>query len=158
MNEKMTSYKLNVYKEAASMYLIVFMTAFFSAGIPALIPLGFINIFSRYTVNRILLQGNSTKIEGLGEEFMSLTITIIPIMLILFPIVGEWMLVANTSIYPNALNMTFPLFKGLYWMLDYQLYLPFYIILSIVAMVEFFFYNTLIRFFSWLSSLCYEKK
>jgi len=62
MNEKIIAYKLNVYKETASMYLIVFMTAFFWTGIPALVPLGFLNIFSRYTVNRILLQGHSTKI------------------------------------------------------------------------------------------------
>lgn len=66
MNQKITNYKLNVYKEAATMYLIIFMTAFFWVGIPVLVPLGFINIFSRYTVNRILLQGNSTKIQGLG--------------------------------------------------------------------------------------------
>ena len=66
---------------------------------------------------------------------MSLSITILPLMAIFFPLVGEWMLVANSSIYPNALNMTFPYFKGLFWMLDYQLYLPFYIILSIIAMV-----------------------
>lgn len=140
------------------MYLIIFMTAFFWVGIPVLVPLGFINIFSRYVVNRILLQSNSTKIQGLGQEFMSLTITILPLMLIFFPLFGEWMLTANSSIYPDVLPMTFPLLKNLYWMLDRQLYLPFYIILSIIVTIEFFFYNTLVRFFSWLSSLCYEKK
>lgn len=79
-------------------------------------------------------------------------------MLIFFPIVGEWMFTANTAIYPDVLPMTFPFFKDLYWMLDRQLYLPFYIILSLITMIEFFFWNTLVRFFGWLSSLCYEKK
>jgi hypothetical protein len=89
---------------------------------------------------------------------MSLSILILPFMLIFFPVFGEWMFTANTSIYPNVLPMTFPLFNGLSWILDRQLYLPFYIILSLIAMIEFFFWNTLVRFFSWLSSLCYERK
>jgi hypothetical protein len=48
------------------MYLVIFMVAIFMAGVPVLVPLGFVSIFSRYTVNRILLQGSSSKIEGLG--------------------------------------------------------------------------------------------
>ena len=50
---------------------------------------------------------------------MSLSKAILPIMLIFFPLFGEWMLVANSSIYPKALPMTFPYFKGLIWQLDY---------------------------------------
>ena len=50
---------------------------------------------------------------------MSLSINILPMMLIAFPLFGEWMLIANSYIYPNILPMTFPYFTGLYWMLDY---------------------------------------
>jgi hypothetical protein len=96
MNQKITSYKLNVYKEVSYMYMVVFMCALFWTGVPALVPLGFLSIFSRYVVSRILLQGSSSKIEGLGEQFMSLSLIILPIILIFCPIIGEWMLVANS--------------------------------------------------------------
>lgn len=66
MNEEITSYKLDVYKEAANCYLVLTMCCLFCAGIPALIPLGFINILSRYITNRSLLQNDSSRIEGLG--------------------------------------------------------------------------------------------
>ena len=46
---------------------------------------------------------------------MSLTLTLLPVMLIFFPVLGEWMLVTNSSIYPSALSMTFPYFTGLVW-------------------------------------------
>lgn len=62
MNESITSYKLDVYKESANFYLIIIMTSMFYTGIPALLPLGFFNIFSRYIVNRSLLQNNSSRI------------------------------------------------------------------------------------------------
>jgi hypothetical protein len=67
MNEEITSYKLNVYKEASNFYLIIIMCCLFMAGIPVLLPLGLINIASRYIVNRSLLQNNSSRIEGLGK-------------------------------------------------------------------------------------------
>lgn len=66
MNEKITSYKLNIYKEISYLYMTIFMVTLFMAGVPALVPLGFISIFSRYACNRMLLQGSSCKIEGLG--------------------------------------------------------------------------------------------
>ena len=66
MNEQITSYKLNVYKQASQLYLVLFMVGMFWAGIPALVPLGLVDIFSRYATNRMLLQGSSSKIEGLG--------------------------------------------------------------------------------------------
>ena len=86
---------------------------------------------------------------------MSLSLTFLPVVLIVCPIIGEWMLVANKEIYPNKLNMTFPLFTGYFTELDKELYLPFYIIISLVALAFFLFYNTLIRFCGWLCSLCY---
>jgi uncharacterized membrane protein len=66
MNESITSYKLDVYKEMSNLYLIIILVSIFYAGIPVLLPLGFINIFSRYVVNRSLLQNNSSHIDGLG--------------------------------------------------------------------------------------------
>ena len=66
MNQKITSYKLNVYKETAYMYLVVFMCSLFWCGVPVLVPLGFLSIFSRYVVTRILIQQNSARIEGVG--------------------------------------------------------------------------------------------
>lgn len=131
------------------------MGTFFAAGVPALVPLAFINLLSRYIINRSLLQSNSSRIEGLGEDFMSITLVLIPILVIFSPLVGEWMLAANADIYPNQLPMAFPYFQGLIYQLDVQLYLPFYLCISLLAMAEFFLYNTLIRCCSWLCSLCY---
>jgi hypothetical protein len=118
MNEQITSYKLDVYKEAANCYLILVMCSLFCAGVPVLIPLGFVNIFSRYVTNRSLLQNNSSRIEGLGEEFSSLTLGFFPMLLMASPLIGEWMLVANSNIYPNQLPMNFPYFNNLYVELD----------------------------------------
>jgi len=86
---------------------------------------------------------------------MSLTMGLIPFLVILSPVIGEWMLAANGSIYPDQLPMRFPYFNGLLYQLDIQLYLPFYLAISLLALAEFFLYNTLIRCCSWLCSLCY---
>lgn len=94
------------------MYLVIFMVMMFMAGVPVLLPIGLVSIFSRYVANRMLLQGNSCKIEGLGEEFMSLSTTILPLMLIFFPLVGCWMLVASEYIYPDKLPMSIDILKG----------------------------------------------
>lgn len=118
MNEEITSYKLDVYKEAANFYMIMVMCTLFAAGVPALIPLGFINSFSRYVTNRSLLQNNSSRIEGLGEDFMSLSMGVLPFLLMFSPVVGEWMLVANSGIYPGQLPMAFPYLKGIIYELD----------------------------------------
>lgn len=66
MNKKMTDFKLEVDKEAASLYLIIIMTCIFWSGIPVLVPLAFLNIMSRYIINRSLLQNHSMRIAGLG--------------------------------------------------------------------------------------------
>lgn len=89
---------------------------------------------------------------------MSLSIMLLPWILILFPLIGCWMLVGNSSIYPNNLSMGISLFDREFEELDKQLYLPFYIIISLVAFIEFFFWNTIVRCGTWLCSLCYEKK
>ena len=158
MNEKITSYKLNVYKEVSYMYMVIFMCALFWAGVPVLVPIGFVSVFSRYVVNRILIQGSSSKIEGLGDEFMNFSTTILPVILIVCPLIGEWMLVANAQIYDGSLPMALTLFNGIFAELDKELYLPFYMAISILVLVEFFFSNTIVRFVSCCCSLCYERK
>ena len=130
----------------------------FCGGIPALIPLGFINLWSRYITARSLLQYSSRRIQGIGQEFCSLSLGLMPFVLIICPLVSEWMLIGNSSIYPNKLPMKFPYFQGIITILDKQLYLPFYLILSLFAFIEFFLYNTLIRCCSWFCNLCYQKK
>jgi hypothetical protein len=118
MNEKMTSFKLDVYKEVANFYMVMVLCCLFCAGVPVLVPLALLNLFSRYITNRSLLQCNSTRIDGLGEEFVSFTRSIIPLIIIICPLVGEWMLVGNSDLYPSALSMTFPYFQGLLMELD----------------------------------------
>ena len=62
MNQEITSYSLDVYKEAAHFYMFLFMTSLFFVGIPILLPLFWLNTFLRYSFNRSLLQKNSSKI------------------------------------------------------------------------------------------------
>ena len=100
MNEKITSWKLNAFVEYSYFNLIVFICVFFCCGIPVLIPLGMINLLLKYIANRSLLQNNSSKIEGLSEQFNSFPHSLIPIMLVLSALVGEWMLTGNSFIYP----------------------------------------------------------
>lgn len=138
--------------------MIMMLCCLFCSGVPALLPITFLNLLSRYIVNRSLLQSSSSRVDGLGEEFVSLTKHIFPVILVFCPIVGEWMLVGNSDIYPSALKMTFPYLQGLVMELDRELYLPFYLMLSILAFCEYFFFNTLIRFGSFLCGLCYEHK
>ena len=107
MNRKITSFKLEVYKEAANLYLIVIIATIFCAGLPAILPAAMVNILSRYLVNRSLLQSHSSKIEGLGEEFNSLTLLLLPVILVCFPVIGEWMLISNSYIYPSGLSTSF---------------------------------------------------
>ena len=157
MNEKMTSWKLNAYVEYSYFNLIMFMCIFFCCGIPVLLPLGFVNLWSKYITNRSLLQNNSSKIEGLSEKFNSFPLSLLPIMLILSCLFGCWMLTAISSIYPNNLSIAiFPtvtdeIFKR-------QFYIPFYIILAAVILFYFLFYNLVVRFCIWLSKLCDSKK
>jgi high-affinity Fe2+/Pb2+ permease len=62
MNEKITSYQFDVYKETANFYLVIIMCMLFCGGIPALIPLGWINLWSRYITSRSLIQNSSKRI------------------------------------------------------------------------------------------------
>ena len=103
--------------------MILFMIFLFSAGIPVLIPLGFLNILSRYLTNRSLLQNNSSKIEGLGEDFSAISHTLIPMIMIFCPLLGCWMLTGNSDIYnptqsPPILPTQFPFFNNIVYELS----------------------------------------
>lgn len=65
MNNKMTSFKFNLYVQFSYFNLIIFMALFLNAGIPALIPLAWLNLASKYITNRKVIQSISSKIEGL---------------------------------------------------------------------------------------------
>ena len=67
------------------------------------------------------------------------------------------MLTANDYIYPD--NFHAKIDFGLdFDILNRQLYLPWFLITALVIAAYFLFYNTIVRFCSWLGSLCYEKK
>lgn len=157
MNEKIVAWKFNASDEYASFNMIIFLGIFYSAGIPVLVPLAFVNLFSKYVANRSLLQSVSSRIDGLSESFNAFPFTIMPIMLFMACLVGAWMLTANTYFYSfQYMKLTIP---QLSWdILSRQLIVPFYIILALVILFEFVFYNTIIRFCSWLSESCYDKK
>jgi len=53
-----------------------------------LIPLGFINVFSRYITSRSLLQHSSKRIEGLGQDFLSLSLGLMPFIIIICPLIS----------------------------------------------------------------------
>lgn len=72
----------------AGFYLIIIICLLFSSGVPILVPLTFINIFSRYIKNRYMIQNHSSQIEGLGEDYNTLSISILPIILIICPLIG----------------------------------------------------------------------
>jgi hypothetical protein len=133
MNEEITEFKVDIFDEASNFYMTVIMCCMFCAGIPVLVPLCFVNLLSRYVTNRSLLQYNSSRIDGLGEEFASFSLAIFPFIVIVCPLIGEWMLVSNSDIYPNNLAMTFPYLQGNFYELDLELYLPFYLCLSIIG-------------------------
>lgn len=114
MNEDITSFKLDVYKETAYTYLVIVLCAMFFPGIPILLPIGFLNMWSRYIYNRSLLQNNSSRIPGLGEDFTSFLLLLLPWTLMLCTLIGEWMLVSNENIYPDHLPMQLPVLLGIF--------------------------------------------
>ena len=144
MNEKITAWKLNIYIENSYFNLIVFLCLFLCSGIPILLPLGFINLLSKYLSNRYLLQNHSSRIEGLSEKFNSFPLGMIPILLIVSCIVGCWMITAIDTIYPDALSIGFKFRVGMnVW--NRQIYLPYYFILAIIVLFSFLFYHLIVK-------------
>jgi len=80
-----------------------------SAGIPVIMPLAWLSLFSRYVTSRIIFQTISSKIEGLGEDFMAFPLTFMPVLLIFGSIFGCWMLTANDRLIPPNLTIHIPL-------------------------------------------------
>lgn len=66
MNEKIISWKLNASDEFAMFNLIIFISLFYGAGVPVLIPIAFLSLLSKYIANRSLLQSVSSRIDGLS--------------------------------------------------------------------------------------------
>lgn len=85
------------------------MGIFLSAGIPVLVPLAFINLLSKYITSRIVIQSHSSRISGLGEDFMAYPLTFLPFIVIFGAIFGCWMLTANESLIPPYVNINIPL-------------------------------------------------
>ncbi len=132
-----------------------------SGGMPVMMPLAFISLFSRYITSRSIIQTLSSKIEGLGVEFMSYPFTFFPIMIVTGSLFSCWMLTANESLRPPNLLINIPI--TLPEEINFQqfireMYLPYFLIIALLTLIWFFFENTIVRFFSWLSSLCFEKK
>ncbi len=95
MNTKITAFKYNLYVEFAYFNLIIFMGVFLSGGIPSLVPIAFLALFSRYITSRSIIQTVSSKIEGLGVDFMAYPMTFLPILIVFGSIFSCWMLTAN---------------------------------------------------------------
>jgi hypothetical protein len=92
---------------------------------------------------------------------MAYPLTFLPITIIIGAITSCWMLTANSSLIPPSLNIQIPLNMPSYFYIPQlvrELYLPYFLIIALLMLVWFLFDNTLVRFLSWLSSLCFEKK
>jgi hypothetical protein len=84
-------------------------------------------------------------------------VTILFIAVIAFPLIGEWMLIGNSKILSDAkiLFGTFSLsISSGFYQFEEELYLPWYIGISVLAMVELIIYETVIRFCTCLCSCC----
>ena len=154
----MTTWKLNAFIEYSYFNLIMFLCIFYCCGIPVLIPLGFVNLLVKYLSNRSLLQNNSSKIEGLSERFNLFPHTLIPIMLILGALFGNWMLTANDWIYPDHMTVSLNFSTTLGRVLNRSLYIPWLFILAVLVAFYFLFYNLVVRFCSWLVRVCSGKR
>lgn len=92
---------------------------------------------------------------------MSYPLTFLPSLIVVGSLFGGWMLTANNNLTPPNLNLNIdiklPDSANVYQLVR-QLYLPYFLIIAIITLIWFLFEQTLIRFFSWLSSLCFEKK
>jgi hypothetical protein len=157
MNRDITSYRVDVYKEMASLNLVLVIVLLFFAGVPVLLPLGLLNVASRYLANRSLLQMNSVRVEGLGVEFTSLFSTLLTVALVVFPLIGEWMLVANSKIAADSVlafgSIASGMGSGIYE-LQVELYLPFYIAISMLAITEYIAFHLVSNFCGCLCSCC----
>lgn len=71
------------------------------------------------------------------------------------------MLTASSYIYPNAMKVMIPgteKYMGVFELFPRLFYISFTLIMAIIVLFYILFYNLVVRFFSWLGSLCYESK
>lgn len=139
--------------------MVIFMTFFLNSGIPILLPLAWANLASRYITNRLLIQYFSTRVDGLGVAFNELPHTLLPVLIIAGCVNGCWMLTANSTIYPDAMQFSISLGDINSWIvMQRQLYLPFFIIIALIIAGEYFFYHFIIRFCACICSKCSQQK
>lgn len=162
MNIALTEYKFDVTIHLAETLLVVFMAMFYGAGIPVLIPIGFVVIFSRYITGKILMLRFSSRIEGLTEDFNELANGLLPFAPLLSGLLGIWMLTANEIVYPNGMTVSLPLpttnNSNLSYLLGRVYYVSFTFVLCWLIFLYIFLYNTLVRFLQWLFGLCFCTK
>lgn len=48
------------------------------------------------------------RIEGLGENFIQTTVGILTFSIIIFSLIGEWMLMANSKVFSTVMNFYGP--------------------------------------------------
>lgn len=62
MNQRITDFEVDVVGETAELFLVVFISFMYSAGLPAMMLIGALNILSRYFVNKHLITHYSKRI------------------------------------------------------------------------------------------------
>jgi hypothetical protein len=150
-----------VVEETSSLFLIVFMGLMYCGGIPVMLPLAAVNILSRYIVNKFLILNYSSRVAGLTDDFNALSINLIPFSIIISCLFGIWMFTASSYIYPNKISVVVPGTQS--WVNSFELFprlftISYTLIMTLVVLVYMLLYNTIVRFFSWLGSFCYEAK
>lgn len=161
MNKKIVDFDVDVVGETAELFLIVFICFMYSAGLPAMMALGAFDIVSRYITNKYLIVNYSRRIEGLSEQFSELSIGVLPWAMMLSCFFGIWMETASSYIYNKAMLVQIPgmsTYEYLSTLFPRVFYISYTLVLALVILIYYFFYNLIIRFFKWLSGLCYDPK
>lgn len=161
MNQDISSFEVDVVEETAQLFLVVFISLMYAGGLPVMVVLGAINIVSRYIANKYLILRYSKRIEGLTEDFSNLSIGILPIAMLISCLVAMWMFTASTYIYNTAMSVKIPFldqYQNVFGMFPRVFYISYTLVLAVVILFYILFYNTVVRFFGWLGSLCYETK
>lgn len=146
--------------ETAYAFLVTFMCMIYCAGIPVIIPLGALSMISRYIVNKHMIINHSKRIDGLSENFNYLSVVILPFSVVFGCFIGIWMLTASSYIYPDKMNVQIPgtsSIQSSVMFLPRMFYISFTFILGSLVVLYIFFYNTVVRFFTWIFSCCCEK-
>lgn len=123
-----------------------------------MVLLGSVNIISRYITNKYLILRYSRRIEGLTEDFSNLSIGIFPIAMVISCLVGIWMFTASSYIYSTAMSVEIPFlnqYQNVFSMFPRVFYISYTLVLAVIILLYILFYNTIVRFFSWLGSCCY---